>query len=75
MSVTFEDVQAMAEQKGRVVKACHDPSCAALDCGEAPNTNERMRMTAGGALLIANEGRYWQIGTLDDVYNGLKGMP
>lgn len=75
MSITFNDVQALAEQKGRVVKHCHDPGYAALDCGEAPNTNERARITADGAFLTVDEGRYWQVGTLDDVYNGLRSLP
>lgn len=72
--VTFEQVQAVAREKGRVVKACADPGHAALDCGEAPDTSERMRMTADGALLIVSEGRYWQVGTLLDVYNGLRSL-
>ncbi len=72
---TIEQVIALAAEKGRVVKACHNPEFAALDCGEAPKTNERMRMTAGGALLTVDEGRYWQVGTLDDVYNGLRMLP
>jgi hypothetical protein len=72
---TIEQVIALAAEKGRVVKACHNPEFAALDCGEAPETNERMRMTAGGALLTVDEGRYWQVGTLDDVYNGLRMLP
>jgi hypothetical protein len=72
---TIDQVQELAQQKGRVVKACHDPEFAALDCGEAPDSNERMRMTAGGALLTVDEGRYWQVGPLEDVYNGLKGLP
>jgi hypothetical protein len=71
---TIEEVIALAAEKGRVVKACHSPEHAALDCGAAPNTNERMRMTAGGALLTVNEGRYWQVGTLDEVYNGLRSL-
>ena len=75
MSITFEDVQALAETKGRVVKQGHDKDYAALDCGQAPNTNERMRLTSDGALLTVDEGRYWQVGTLADVYNGLKGLP
>jgi hypothetical protein len=71
----IEDVIELAAQKGRVVKACHDPEFAALDCGEAPNPNERMRVTADGAVLTVNNGRYWQVGPLVDVYNGLKGLP
>jgi hypothetical protein len=33
-----------------------------------------MRLTADGALLTVNEGRYWQVGTLEDVYNGLRSL-
>lgn len=73
--VSIDEVIALATEKGRVVKACHSPKHAALDCGEAPDTNERMRMTAGGALLTVNDGRYWQVGTLDEVYNGLRSLP
>ena len=74
MSLKIEEVIALANKKGRVVKACHSPEFAALDCGEAP-AGERMRLTADGALLTVNEGRYWQIGTLNEVYNGLRSLP
>jgi hypothetical protein len=70
---TIEEVIALAAEKGRVVKACHSPEHAALDCGDAP-AGECMRLTAGGALLTVNEGRYWQVGTLDEVYNGLRSL-
>jgi hypothetical protein len=73
--VSIDEVIALATEKGRVVKACHSPEHAALDCGAAPDTNERMRMTAGGALLTVDDGRYWQVGTLDEVYNGLRSLP
>ncbi len=71
---TIEEVIALAIEKGRVVKACHSIEHAAIDCGAAPDTNERMRMTADGALLLVDEGRYWQVGTLDEVYNGLRSL-
>jgi hypothetical protein len=73
--VTIDDVISMAAKKGRVVKACVDPEYAALDCGEAPNTNERMRMTSDGALLTVDDGRYWQMGTLQVVFDGLRSIP
>ena len=75
MTTSFEDVQAMAETKGRVVKQCEDPEYVALDCGEAPDSNERMRMTAHGAVLILDKGRFWQVGPIADVYIALKGLP
>ena len=51
---TIDEVIALANEKGRVVKACHSPEHAALDCGEAP-PNERMRITSGGAMLTVSE--------------------
>lgn len=72
--MNIEDVIALATEKGRVVKACHDPEFAAMDCGEAP-AGERMRLTSDGALLTVSNGRYWQVGTLEDVYNGLRSLP
>jgi len=72
--VSIDEVIALATEKGRVVKACHDPEYAALDCGEAP-AGELMRLTSDGALLTVDDGRYWQVGTLDDVYNGLRSLP
>lgn len=74
MKPTIDQVISLAAEKGRVAKACHDPAYAAVDCGPAPETNERMRMTADGALLTVSEGRYWQVGPIEDVFQGLKGL-
>lgn len=72
--VTFEQVKAVADEKGRVVRLGADPRYAAVDCGPAPDTNERMRMTSDGALLLVDGGRYWQLGLLSEVYNGLRSL-
>jgi|GEM_PF-1537001 len=72
-TVNIEDVIKLAKQKGRVVKECNDPEYAALDCGPAPE-NERMRITSTGALLMADEGRYWQTCGLQHMYDYIKSM-
>lgn len=68
----IETLIALAKEIDRVVVPCHNPEHAALDCGEAADTNERMRLTADGAVLIVSDGRYWQVGTIKEVYNGLR---
>jgi len=72
---TLDKITALALEKCRTVKACHDPKFVAVDCGEAPDTNERMRLTSDGALLIIDEGRYWQVDTLEQVYSWLESLP
>jgi len=71
--MTIDEVLSMADKKGVVVKpSLVDDSMCVVDLGPAPDTNERMRVTADGAVLIVDEGRYWQIGPIKDVYNWLK---
>ena len=72
MTISVERLIELGKQKGRIIERCVDAKFAAVDCGPAPDTNERMRLTADGAMLIVNEGRYWQVGTLNEVYDGLK---
>lgn len=72
----IEKTIALAIKKGKIVKpSLVDSSVALLDCGPAIEKNERMRITADGALLSVDEGRYWQIGPVKDIYNWLKTLP
>jgi hypothetical protein len=74
MSITIEQVIELAASKGRIVKPCHDPEWAQLDCGEAPNDGRGCVMTSDGAFLLVEEGRYWQAGPMQDVWDGLKAL-
>lgn len=56
---------------GKVITLCDNPELVAVDCGEAPDTNERMRLTADGALLTVRDGRYWQVGEIGEVARAL----
>lgn len=73
--MTIEEVIKLAADKGRFVKASDvDPEVCIIDCGPAPDTNERARLTSDGAYLTVHEGRYWQIGSIKDVAAWLKGL-
>ena len=65
--MTREDIIRMAQDIGWIVKPCYDPTMIAVQCGIAPDANERMRVTAEGAVLIVDDGYYWQIGTTQEV--------
>ena len=73
--MNIEEVIKLAFDKGRIIKpSAIDPDMCCVDCGPAPNTNERARMTSDGAFLIVDDGRYWQIGPVKDVALWLKGL-
>lgn len=66
-------VMASAREVGLIVEPCALETLIAVWTCEAPeDTNERMRMTAGGALLTIADGYYWQTGTVEDVANYVK---
>ena len=67
-----EQVMKDAESVGLIVQACHSEDNIAVRAGEAPNPNERMRMTSDGSLMIVDDGYYWQVGTVEDVANYVK---
>jgi len=69
--IDIKALLSLAADKGWSAKECHDPDYVAFDCGPAPDTNERMRLTAEGALLTVDDGRYWQVVSLKDAYEGL----
>ena len=63
-------VLASAREVGLIVEPCALETLIAVRTGEAPkDTNERMRMTADGALLTVIGGYYWQVGTVGDIDN------
>jgi hypothetical protein len=71
----MDDLIDLAAKHDRVVKpSMVDPKMCCLDCGPATNPNERGRMTADGAFLTVDEGRYWQVGPVKDVANYFKGL-
>lgn len=63
-------VMDSAREVGLIVEPCALETLIAIRTGEAPeDTSERMRMTAGGALLTVIGGYYWQVGTVEDIDN------
>ena len=73
--MNIDEIINLAAEKGRIVKPSQvDSEMCCVDCGPAQDTNERARLTADGAFLIVNEGRYWQIGPVKDVAAWLKGL-
>ena len=74
MTMTREEVMADARTAGLVVEPCRHEDFIAIRLSEIPEDrkNERMRMTAEGALLTVADGYYWQVGTIEDVANYLK---
>lgn len=73
--MNIDEVIKLAADKGRVVKpSAVDPELCVIDCGPAPDTNERARLTSDGAFLTVDEGRYWQVGPIKDVAAWLKGL-
>lgn len=73
--MNIDEVIKLAAEKGRVVKPSPvDQDVCIVDCGPAPNTNERARLTSDGAFMIVDEGRYWQVGPVNDVAAWLKGL-
>lgn len=67
-----EQVMQDARAVGLIVEPCAMESLIAVRGNKAPETNERMRMTSNGAMLIVADGYYWQIGTVEDVANYVK---
>lgn len=68
-----EQVIQDATNVGLVAEPCRDEGYIAIRCDKAPKgTNERMRITADGAVLTIFDGYYWQVGTIDDVSNYVK---
>jgi len=73
--MTIHKLIALASEKGRVVRpSAIDADYAVLDCGPAPNTNERIRITSDGAMLIVDEGRYWQAVPVNSLQTWLEGL-
>ena len=68
-----EQVIISAREAGLVVEPCNLETLIAVRVCKAPkDTNERMRLTSGGALLTIADGYYWQTGTVEDVANYVK---
>jgi len=68
--MTREQVMESARSVGLIVEPCHDENMIALRSDPVPEgCNERMRMTADGALFTVSDGFYWQVGTVEDVAN------
>ena len=47
----------------------------AVNIGKAEDTNERMRLTDSGQLLVVDEGCYWQVGTTEEWAKHLQEQP
>ena len=67
-----EDVIRMAREVGLTAKPCASAEYIAIRAGEAEDTNERMRLTEDGQVLIVDEGYFWQVGTVQDVANAIR---
>ena len=64
------DVIRLAQAKGLTVEPCNLESLIAIRKSKVPDgCNERMRMTADGAFYTVADGYYWQVGTVEDVFN------
>lgn len=69
--MTAEELIEYGKTVGKVIAPCQSPEYVAVDCGEAPDTNERMRITSDGAVFTVHEGRYWQVGGIEEVARAL----
>jgi len=67
-----EEVIQFANRSGFVAKPCASEEYIAIRVGEAEDTNERMRLTEDGQVLVVDEGYYWQVGTVEDVANAIR---
>lgn len=70
-----EEVIALAESKGLQARPCPAEGMMAVNVGKAKDTNERMRLTDSGQLLVVDEGCYWQVGTTDEWAKHLQEQP
>ena len=67
------EVMELARSKGLVVEPCNMESLIAVRQDRVPTgCTELMRLTSDGAMLIVADGYYWQVGTVDDVYEYVK---
>ena len=64
--MTREKVIALAESKGLQARPCPADGMMAVNVGKAEDSNERMRLTDSGQLLVVDEGCYWQVGTTEE---------
>lgn len=68
-----ESVMEAARAVGLVVEPCNNEDFIAVRASKAPpGTQERMRMTADGAVLTVSDGYYWQVGAVSDIENYVK---
>lgn len=70
--MTRDDIIQLANQSGFIAKPCASEEYIAIRVGEAEDTNERMRLTEDGQVLIVDEGYFWQVGTVQDVANSIR---
>ena len=70
-----DDVIKLAEGKGYRAKPCVADGMMAVNVGKAEDTNERMRLTDSGQLLVVDEGCYWQVGTTEEWAKHLQEQP
>jgi hypothetical protein len=70
-----EEVIALAESKGFQARPCPADGMMAVNVGKAEDTNERMRLTDSGQLLVVDEGCYWQVGTTEEWAKHLQEQP
>jgi hypothetical protein len=67
-----DSVLAKAKDAGLIAMPCANEKYVAVQCGVAPDTNERMRITGTGELLTVHEGYYWQVCEISDLKNYLE---
>ena len=70
-----EETIALAESRGLQAKPCAADGMMAVNVGKAEDTNERMRLTESGQVLVVDEGCYWQVGTVDEWAEYLQEQP
>lgn len=67
-----EEIIKQAQSIGWVVEPCADPGLLAVRSYK-PDTNERMRMGAGGEFYTrGDDGWMYQVGTVADVANAVQ---
>lgn len=66
-------VMQAARAVGLVVEPCNNADFIAVRAAKVPpGTQEKMRMTADGAVFTVSDGYYWQVGSVSDIETYVK---
>lgn len=72
----MSDLVELAKSKGQVVRICDNTEFAHIRAHKVPEggENERMRLTANGALLVQEGGYYWSVSGTEELREYLEGL-